>query len=197
MIEIFKLLQKYKITPNQYYMLISMKEGVSSPGINESMELRSLIFIGMVSQSNQITDIAFEIIDEIEAMVKLTKKKVTKDLLGIDGSDNIDKYREMWDMGMLPSSKPARDSKKVLEQKFTWFFQNYNYTWDIILKATAYYIDEYEKKSTPFIYMRTSSYFINKSTSDKIKESDLANYCDLILSGDHLLLNNKFNDKVV
>lgn len=195
MIEIFKMLLENKLTPNMYYLLISIKEGVSSPGINPAMEYRSLTNLGFIDNKGIITEDSLKIIEDIESMVKLTRKKVTKSVLGFESSDNIDKYLKMWDMGKLPSSKPARDSKRVIEQKFAWFFQNYSYSWDLIIKATAYYIDEYEKNG--YKYMRTSSYFITKTTSDKIKESDLANYCELILNDEHLISKNNFSDKVV
>ena len=178
-------------------LLISIQEGISAPGINEAQELRSLRTVGMVSEGITLTPQALKVINEVEALITISKKKVTKSTLGPEADINIDKYREMWNMGKLPSGVPARVNKKELEAKFQKFFQKYQYTWEEVLNATAYYIDEFEKKTPAFMYMKNSSYFISKMTQDKSQESTLANYIELIKSGDDLQSSNTFQDKVV
>jgi hypothetical protein len=49
------------------------------------------------------------------------------------------------------------------------------------MKATALYVDEFETKN--YLYMKNSQYFIRKQMSDKSWDSELANYCDLIING--------------
>jgi hypothetical protein len=78
----------------------------------------------------------------------------------------------------LGSGKYARTNVKNLESGFRWFFENYDYTWETILKATRKYVLEYSMKN--YEYMRTSQYFIRKQGSDKSFESDLATYCDML-----------------
>jgi len=198
MLEIFNLLAKYELSPNQYYMLISMKEGISCPQINEAQELRALISKDFIyTGEKDLTQKSFDIIAEVEGMVKLASKKVTKAVLGPEASDSIDKYREMWNMGKLPSGVPARVNKKELETKFQKFFQKYTYSWEEILAATAYYIDQFERNSPPYLYMKNSSYFISKMTQDKSQESTLANYIELMRSGDDELKAKTFSEKVV
>lgn len=97
--------------------------------------------------------------------------------------------------GKLPSGKQARADRRNLKANFIWFFKNYKYDWDIILKATALYVDEYERKN--YLYMRTSQYFISKMNPDKSRESELANYCAQIISGDYQDDTNHFSEKVV
>jgi hypothetical protein len=63
------------------------------------------------------------------------------------------------------------------------------------LKATAAYVDEYERKN--YMYMQTSQYFIRKQQSDKTWGSELANMCAVIESGDSLNDKNYFSENVV
>jgi hypothetical protein len=84
---------------------------------------------------------------------------------------------------------------KTLENSFRWFFDNYSYSWDIILEATTKYVDDYEMKNYEF--MRTSQYFVRKQNTDKTWDSDLATYCDMILNGEDDFESNHFKDKVV
>ena len=71
---------------------------------------------------------------------------------------------------------------KELEKKFLWFLGTYKYSWDVILKATKKYIDQYQSEG--YKYMKTSGYFIVKNGLDRTSVSALANYCDVILDGD-------------
>jgi len=108
--------------------------------------------------------------------VKL-KHTITKEDLA-----NIEKYREMFPKGNLPSGQPARSPVKELEKKFIWFFTNYYYSWETILEATKKYVEQYEAEG--FMYMKTSNYFIYKTNPDKTGTSTLASFCDMILDID-------------
>ena len=108
--------------------------------------------------------------------------------------DNIKVYNEIFPNKKLSSGKYARVNPKTLENAFRWFFEIYDYSWDIILQATAKYVDEYEIRR--FEYMRTSQYFVRKQNTDKTWDSDLATYCDLILSGSDED-TNYFKERVV
>jgi hypothetical protein len=76
-----------------------------------------------------------------------------------------------------------------------WFFANYSYSWDTILQATAYYVDTYEKQK--FMYMKNSQYFIRKQITGATFESDLANYCEIIINGGYDESGNQIIEKVV
>ena len=84
---------------------------------------------------------------------------------------------------------------KTLENGFRWFFDNYEYSWEIILSATRKYVYDFEMKN--YEYMRTSQYFIRKQNTDKSWDSDLATYCDMILNGEDEYEENYFKDKIV
>jgi len=131
----------------------------------------------IIDKTSQLTEYGLALVESIAgpADKKLVKKTITVD------PEMVEAYRMKWPAGKLPSGQYARVNAKNLEVAFKWFFTNYSYDWDTVLKATDRYLDEYESKG--FKFMRTSQYFIKKSDSDKSTNSDLANYCDHILSG--------------
>jgi len=119
---------------------------------------------------------------EINNYFKKAKKKTNESLLGLNSSNNINTYNEIFPNKKLSSGKYARVNEKTLENAFRWFFETYDFTWDIIFKATKKYVNEYSIKQ--YEYMRTSQYFIRKQNTDKTWDSDLATYCDLITNGE-------------
>ena len=102
--------------------------------------------------------------------------------MGQDFVRNIEKYVEIFPNKKLSSGKYARVNAKNLEAPFRWFFENYDYDWEEIMKATEKYVDEFSIRRYEF--MRTAQYFIRKQNIDKSFESDLATYCEIIRSGD-------------
>jgi hypothetical protein len=193
--KIFDDIVKEGITPNQLYLLVCIHENTSSININLHLELRQLVLGEWIDENNKLTAKSQVLLTSLNNYFSLSKKKTDMSAMGIDYQNNIKKYRELFPKGKLPSGKPARSNEKVLEQNFRWFFENYSYTWDSILKATAYYVDEFEKKN--FLYMRTAQYFICKSELDKTKQSELADYCSMIESGDFEEDNNHFKENVI
>lgn len=197
MAEIFKLFQTYKITPNQFYLLFSMKEGVSPMGINIHQDHRSLLNDEWIKETNQLTPKAEELLSRIESFFKIQKKKVMIQVLGTDSSVKIQEYLELFPNILLPSGKRARCAVGNLETNFKWFFENYKYSWETILKATDMYIGEYELKSPRYLYMRTSQYFIRKMEKDHSIHSELADYCANIESGGDDQVTSNFKEDVV
>jgi len=115
--------------------------------------------------------------------------------MGPDHMKKVEEYRLLFPDLKLPSGKYARDAAKNLEVNFKWFFKNHEYDWNTIMKATKKYIEEYSMKN--YDYMRTSKYFIKKSEKDGSVTSDLANYCEMIISGGGDTEEFHFSEKVV
>ena len=61
--------------------------------------------------------------------------------------------------------------------------------------ATRRYVNEYAQKD--YLYMQTSQYFISKANQSKVKQSQLADYCDMIREGVEEEDNNHFSENVV
>jgi hypothetical protein len=188
MIEIYQRFIKEDITPNSYYVLDCIKNKISiHKFINSNLECSKLISNNWLTEDLQLTDKSIIFTTEIDGFFKKAKKKITKDLLGNNFAENIQKYVEIFPNRKLSSGKYARVNPKNLENSFRWFFENYDYDWDMIFKATKKYIYDYSLKN--YEYMRTSQYFIRKQNTDKTYDSELADYCNMI--------DNVLDDEVV
>lgn len=194
--DIFNLFIKYKITPNQFYVLYNIKEKIktNSQYINLSIELSRLKNDEWLKEDNQLTSKSILLLQQVESFFKAQKKKTSMSLMGPEFLDKIKEYTEIFPKFKLPSGKYARTNIKSLEATFRWFFNNYDYEWKTILKATKNYVEEYEIKN--YKYMRTSQYFVRKQNQDKSYDSELADYCEAILNGVDEQKNH-FKEKVV
>ena len=188
MTEIYQRLIKEDLTPNSYYVLDCIKNKISiHKFVNSNLECSKLISNNWLTEDLQLTDKSIIFTTEIDGFFKKTKKKITKDLLGNNFTENLKKYVEIFPNRKLSSGKYARVNPKNLENSFRWFFENYEYDWDMIFKATKKYIYDYSLKN--YEYMRTSQYFIRKQNIDKTYDSELADYCNMI--------DNVLDDEVV
>ena len=122
------------------------------------------------------------------------KKRTSRQLMGEGYSEMIKLYRSAFPAGKLPSGKPGRQNVKALENSFRWFFDTYDYTWDEVCNAVIMYVNEYKDKD--YMYMKTSQYFICKQDKNKIKHSELADYCDMIKEGIEIK-DDHFKENVV
>lgn len=133
-----------------------------------------------------------------EALNTLYNKKKTKPKIEVP-ADKIIQFNELFPKIKLPSGKYARCNERELASAFTWFIKNHPelYDWEVILKATEIYVQEYERKN--YEYMRRSMYFVKKQLNDKSVISELAEYCSRVKSGEFEEENNNphFTEKVV
>lgn len=161
---------------------------------NDTAVLIKKGFIVVGHDAVQITEKGDEIINSLESYISKVKKNTHVDVMGKDFAQKIEEYRVLFPAMKLPSGKPARQNVKALTESFKWFFETYDFTWDQILQATKMYVREYEEKD--YLYMVTSQYFISKQDKNKVKQSALADYCDMIADGVKEEVKT-FNEKVV
>ena len=186
--EIFNKLTRVELTPNSFYVLNCIKNNTKPHNfVNSSLAVTKLKQDGWLEENLQLTSKSIIFTTEIDGYFKKAKKKTTKDLLGDNFTSNIKVYVEIFPNRKLSSGKYARINPKNLENSFRWFFENYDYDWDMIFKATKKYIYDYSLKN--YEYMRTSQYFIRKQNTDKTYDSELADYCNMI--------DNVLDDEVV
>lgn len=188
--EMFDEMSVHKLSPNQYYLLCCIRDSISPLKINMHLELRSLLADGWLTSDNKLTPKAHTLIDKIEKLFSIQKRKTSRALMKDQFEQNIKAYKDMFPNQKLPSGKAARSATGNLEKAFRWFFENFEYDWDIVLKATAVYINEHQKNN--YLYMRTSQYFIRKDNL-----SDLADLCDNLLSGGYEEEEKRIKVKVV
>ncbi len=176
------------ITPNSYYILHCIKNSIIPCSyVSKELEINRLISDGWLKEDLTLTDKSIIFTTEIDGYFKKSKKKTSKTLLGDNFEDNVKKYSETFPSIKLSSGKYARSNPKNLENAFRWFFETYDYSWDTVLLAVKKYVLEYREIN--YQYMRTSQYFIRKQNSDKTWDSDLADYCEMIL--------NKPDDEII
>ena len=187
MLELLQEIIKDKITPNQLLLLFAIDESISFPQINPHLEIKGLKREGYILM-NEDLETGCELSDDGRRLkIKYNnyfikgKKKTNSILMGKDYIKKVEEWRELWPAKKLPSGKPARTNVRTLTNNFKWFFENYDYSWDEIFKATNKYIDQYEL--TDYLYMKTSQYFIAKSDSSRVKISELADCCDMLKEG--------------
>jgi hypothetical protein len=140
------------------------------------LELRNLVANQWLTPDNKLTPKSISLIDATEKLFSIQKKKTSNILMGKGHKENISKYRDMFPNIKLPTGKAARAAVGNLEVAFRWFFEHFEYDWETIFVATARYINKHQK--VEWQYMRTSQYFIRKDNL-----SDLADYCEIVLTG--------------
>lgn len=171
---LFDRILETRLSPNQAYLLYCLRKGIKCLYINIHAELRALKLAGYIDKNYNVTPEGDLILEKICTIEKT-------EIVVEDKKPIIEQYLDLWPSIKLPSGKYAKSDKKNIEINFKWFFKNYPYPWQTIIKATEMYIAEYEKKN--YLYMRTSQYFIKKQEVDKSITSELANYCMLIENG--------------
>ena len=187
--QFIKYLESNSITANAYILLWSINAKRRLNTSNLHTELRLLINMNYLKDDYTITDKGLKLLKEQPVFGE------SNDAVPITQSNEyLDKYLLIFPKGKLPSGKSARVNRKNIEQSFKWFFDNYQYDWDTVLRATLYYVETYEK--TNFMYMKNSQYFIRKQVTGSTFDSELANYCDIILNGEDDEPAH-FSDKVV
>jgi hypothetical protein len=177
---------KDQITPNQCLLLLGIRNKISVGGfINTDLELKSLFNNGYLEAQGKydlmITPKGRALMVKYDNYFAINKKKTTQQLLGKEGTINVKDYREIFPASKLPSGVPARNNVKILTENFRWFFSEYDYSWEEIIKATKMYVNEFRDKQ--YLYMQNSQYFISKQDKHKVKTSKLADYCDMIREG--------------
>lgn len=176
----FKYCRDNKYTPNQLYTLFCVKYGIvcDIPKLNEDYEIRELVHNNLLNPDGRsITAAGLKVLDTI---LKVIEKKATS-VVEVEEEYAL-KYLEIFPKMILPSNKPARVSKKIIMKQLTWFFTTYpQYDKDLVLKATAYYVETFREQE--FKFMRTSQYFISKEATNRMITSTLAEFCQLILDG--------------
>ena len=181
--ELFQMMLKNNLTPNQVLLLFGIKQGVALPQVTteDKLALEKLGYLILDNSKYTMSAEAKSLMVHLDNYFTKAKKKTDAQLMGQDFVDKINIYREVFPNIKLPSGKPARVNVKMLSESFRWIFETYDYTWEQIIKATKMYVNEY--RDAQYMYMQTSQYFICKQDKHKVKSSTLADYCDMIRDG--------------
>jgi len=187
--ELFDMITARGLSPNQYYLLTCIQDSIKSREVNVSSELRQLVdkdyvIISRTSKGDQVllTDKSKKIIKTVEQLFTSLAKNAAVKTMGDDYEAKIVEYNELWPKKKLPTGSYGRTNPKNLKSAFKWFFDNFDYSWDVILEATEKYIEDREMHNWEFT--STSEYFIRKNQPDKSYISRLATACEALISGE-------------
>lgn len=162
--------------------------------INIAQTKRELEEKEYITSDNVLSPKAIAIIAQIESFFKINKKKTYVSIMGPDFLANITKYNSMFPSQKAGSGKYMRSNITNVERNFKWFFETYNYSWEVILEATGRYLNQQLLEN--FKFTRTSMYFIRKQDKGMVN-SDLADWCEIVVSGEQENFPKGFSDKVV
>lgn len=192
---LFKKLKQKKLSIRQYEILYKLSDKPKLSEKNKKFIREQIPSIYIELSSCVLSNKGHSLLKEIDSLYKPLKMLKNIDLLGINYKERITEFINIFPTQKLPSGKYARGNKKNIEENFMWFFQEYpDYTWNIIIKATHKYIDEYHINN--YKYMRTSMFFIKKLIDGTV-QSELANYCDIIISGDDYTPDRQIKSNIV
>jgi len=191
--EMMNMLIRAELTPNQYYMLWAMNENIQPPLINIDLELRRLKAKEYVIGKCELSPKALDLIREVDGHFKKKKKKTDTLVMGENFEDNMEKYNKLFPKKRLKSGKYARSSMSNVKPGLRWFFDNNNFSWDVIFEATTAYVDYQDINGDD--YMTCSQYFIRKQQLDKSWISLLSDWCQAIEDGVEGPKENPFKEK--
>lgn len=171
----FAHLVNLRLTPNQLFVLDSLDQGLDYGSFipNLKIEFVRLQDKGLLDASLLLTPMGKKLLQECRDLESSKKKKKADHG---DWTSLIEQYRQIFPTGH-GSGKAFRSPVRELLPRFEWFFENYEYSWEVVLGATRKYV---ESKKDDVTYMRTSAYFIRKQDSSKVEISDLAHWCELV-----------------
>jgi len=192
---LFQMMSEQGLTPNRVYVLLNIQKNTALPGVNIHQEVRGLILTEFLDSEGKISEKGLQAISEIESFLDKDPSMIDPCADAALVALQVEKYLNIWPDIKLPSGKRARVNAGNLKGAFVWFFRNYKYDWETVLKATERYVFEYEDKN--WMYCRNSQYFLRKQLSDKSWESELANYCAIVKSGNKSDDSFKFPENVV
>jgi len=184
--KLFQILEQHKLTPNQWYLLCYLEGGLRPNLINAQAEAIICQQQGLLDLNYKLTDKAKGILLQTDALFKKVKARLSSELMGENYMEQVKAYHEMFPKGKHPDMNYRyRTTVKELADKFAWFFQqNQGYDWTLVMDATRVYLFEMGKNNHKLT--STDSNFIRKTdTITKSVKSKLADYCELLLSGEY------------
>ncbi len=198
---LFDSLDENELEPNQLYLLFCIKERKESK-INVFQPLRALLDKKLISSKDVVNQgylleqylVTAEGVAILETVGYTSTKEPVIDSK-LDLSTITQQYNDMFPKMKAGSGSYMRSNPKDVKDALKWFITNYKYPWDIILKATARYLDDEELKS--FKYTSTSRYFIKKMDVSRTITSKLADWCEIVQNGEEIVERPNFSDKVV
>ena len=118
--QLFQIMLKNNLTPNQVLLLFGIKQGVSLPQVtnDDKLALERLGYLTLDNGKYTMSAEAKSLIVHLDNYFTKAKKKTDAQLMGQDFVDKINIYREIFPNIKLHSGKPARVNVKMLSESF-------------------------------------------------------------------------------
>ena len=176
-----KLLDEYKITPSQFYLMLSLSEVPDKEEINSLITEQFLVSRNYTTNKLYLTQKGSKAINTIlNNSVPISKEKIEKIKLLAQQLQSL-----------FPEGKKAgtnnywRGNLPEIIDRIQSFFKRFGeYSDEIIIQATTNYIEAFQYNTNT---MRTLKYFISKKTDDGVV-SDLLTYIENINSNNTEIL---------
>jgi hypothetical protein len=159
------------LTPNEAFYLLSLraKEDVV---IGHMSNKGFLIEFGYLGEDERLTEKGEKYLNEVFKKVAV-RKIVTEDSV----RDLAEKYRELFPVKVMTGNMPVKGNLNNIIRKMVKFRTDHpKYTDEVILAATAKYVED--KRKEGYVFMTSSEYMISKNNI-----SLLASLCDSYLEG--------------
>ncbi len=183
---LFETLKKLNVSVKEYISVYMIYSGVADKKIIENVSEKYI-------ENDKLNSKAINILEQVDSLF-ITKKNIKdEELLGPNYLQNFEKFNNIFPQGKIPSGSRARTPIPMLKKKFLRFFREYEYSWNIILRAAEIYVDEYESKG--YDKMRTSGHFIIKKVGEE-EYCDLAEYCEQAKDSSYQIKPNKIVTRV-
>jgi hypothetical protein len=179
--EMWNILIRAGMTPNQLYVIWSKSTTVAALNINVHAEERGLRNKKLLTSTGDPTPEALQALKDVQAHFKKSKKKSNKSVMGEDWDKNLDIFNSYFKKERLSSGKNARSTKKNIEPAMRWFFNEHDFTWEEVFAATSAYNDDQDLKGAK--YKTCSQYFIRKGQPDRSWISMLGDWCQSVRDG--------------
>lgn len=169
--QLWSTIRRHGLSPNLAYLLycIEAKQDINPDNPTVQGWLRKLYetrFIIIEGSCIEVSPLGQEVLDSIDDMCKAP----TKNVLGDGYKEKIKKYRELFPSKGIPvmsgEVRHLRDNEHDLETNFKWFFKNFKYSWEDVIKATKLYISD--QSQNDYIYCKQSKYLIKKNNESML-----------------------------
>lgn len=205
--KLFETLNNHRISESQLRLLyiIDGESSLKNTIVNiNQQEIDVLVIGGWLSgwtgqtenpNDYKLTEKGLMFLQEIDELFLKPKKKTAA--LIVIPPERVLEITEIFPDIKGGSGKYLRCNLSETASALLWFRKNQpQYDWETIMKAATLYVAEQELES--YKYARRVKYFIRKMLQDKSWESDLAEYCIRIKSGDlGDRVENHFKEKIV
>lgn len=197
--EFLKFIVKNNLTPDQIFVLHSLHTGVQYE--LDYSNIGTLLVHDYVYVSGSEYKISPKgnllLLQAEKFLSSIRKTKPLKQDINI-WNNELSLYVSLFPKG-FQGSQPIRTNTKDLVDRFVWFFDRYNYNWEVVLKATDKYVQSCEKDS--YRYIMTAKNFVKKEErAGKVTiSSPLSGWCEAYVQGDFDISagNKYFGDKIV